>query len=450
VSSGSRSRRKRERAASWDERDESSALNLPLTTLKLPARTLLYQLVILRSDEEMVVRGVERRSGSGGSVEGIDVRVRTAAEMEQLQVDRGEEEEARKHHAVKVQNRVMMDGDEKEEKEEKYNDWVDKEAVLSELSEGAPQPDASTSASFFPESSEFVDLLLSASACHNHFIQRQTALERRGVRRVKERMIEWQLTEPIKLLLIHTETQRNEWRRIDLEEEEEEATSMHDENFSNSLTTTSFASPMPLRASPFDKPMQIQQTRPRSSSSSSTLPSTAASSAASLTPAVAPSLPSLIPSPILSPSLASVLSAHESDLAGFCMSSHPNADPSNLAPNTRNVLDGRVTLRSTVCAHSLHLLDDDKKGGWSQQLLTDLFSRMEMGQKRKQDRRAHRSPFNATSNAAASFASANGYGQSASGPTVILSPSSFSSALRQQPFDSVPSHCNDAEMDQGV
>jgi hypothetical protein len=416
----------------------------------LPARTLLYQLHVLRNDEQMQVSGV-----LGGS-SGIEIHVQTLAEAEK-QLQSREEAEAAAAAAAEKQPPAssVWDSSVMYDEERKGAAAASAAAAAGAGSDDdagtAESPEAeaatallSTASPLFSESDEWVSLFLSASAAHKRFQQLRSYWSARGVRHVRARVIEFQLAEPLQLLVVTNESQRKAW--ID---------SALPPTTSNTMVVDEAAPPPAnVRVSPFTRRTVRRNPplHPPSASAVSALASSAAASVSSTAGAAASASssgrPSLFASPTLSPALRSLLDAREDTLQGFCVA--VSADPTAAAASSsaasaansssadagemlelsdRSVVDAEVILRGSVCSTLLQLVDDDKQGRWSQQLLTDLFARMDMGKKKKQHGASSSTSLSGQSAAAGSGTRAPWQVNPA--PQLQIAPSSFAPHVLQ-------------------
>jgi hypothetical protein len=435
---------------------DESASNAPsaLTPLssKLPARTLLYQLHVLRNDEQMQVSGV-----LGGS-NGIEIHVQTQAEAEKQLQSREEAEAAAAAAAAEKQLPASSTWDSSVMYDEERKGAAAASAAAaagagSDDDAGAaesPEAEAatalpSTASPLFSESDEWVSLFLSASAAHKRFQQLRSYWSARGVRHVRARVIEFQLAEPLQLLVVTNETQRKAW--ID---------SALPLPTSNTMIVDEAASPPSnVRVSPFTRrtvrrnpPLHPPSASAASAAASSATASVSSTAGVAASASTSPGRPSLFAAPTLSPALRSLLDAREDTLQGFCVavsadsttaaasssaasaaSSSSNDAGATLELSDRSVIDAEVILRGSVCSTLLQLVDDDKQGRWSQQLLTDLFARMDMGKKKKQHGSSSATALSASSAAAGSGTRAPWQVHPA--PQLQIAPSSFAPHVLQ-------------------
>lgn len=364
-----------------------------MASSKLCALSLVYQLHVLRADEKMLVTGV----GDAGAV-GMEIRCATEEEEDAAA---GEEEEdakvPRPANGVDTSSSssCMVDAPELISSEPSVAAAAEPDEVLEPLSAAVAPP----LHPLFPESLDFVRFFLSASSAHLAFLRAQDEWRRRGVRNVKERVLELQLTQPVQLLVVASESQRQHWLPS------ADGTPMEDEQSTPAAATNANALPVTgptpaLRASPFSKApaaQPVQQTllgfatpRPAAThavqATSSSTPAAPTTDATPATSSSSSSLPALYTPPTLSAPLRRLLSRESDVLDGYCVlrpsveSAASAAGGGGVVDLTEStVVDGEVILRASVCAAHMRVIDDDKQGRWHQQLLTDLFGRMAVG-----------------------------------------------------------------------
>lgn len=386
-------RRKREReslSASdlYSSSSSSSASTLighscspPRLHSKLATRTLVYQLHILHADEKL-------KLSTARTLECVRTHAHATYGAEEEE-DQQAEEDIRAHGEDAINEsstkrevggvgKLILEGTSCVDGSSSSSGSTSCFESSSDQSDSTTTSSSSASQPLFPDSTDYVRLFLSSEAAHSAFLELAAYWHRRGIRGVKERIIELQVIQPINLLVIGGEEQSEERSSI-----EEEESSMDDTPIPNTINI--------IRASPFEKPpTRTQMSIPPSSSSSSAPSSSVLDHAAASTPHS--SLPLLTPPALVSASVRSLLSREEGFLDGYCVSndtstpleSSSSSTPSSLLLTPSNVVRGEVILRGSICAERLHLIDDEKKSHVHQQLLTDLFGRMDLSQKNKQ------------------------------------------------------------------
>lgn len=379
--------------------------------VKLSERTLLYQLHVLRSDEKLMLSGMGSQHGGCST---IAMTIRSVSEEEIV--------EATRTNPTTTTSTTRMSGSSSSkacDEEMKGGEISSKETESQPESPREPLSSLPTSVDhpLFPDSLDYVRFYLSQHAAHEAFMKSEIEWAQRGVRGVKERLVELQLTQSVNIAMIASESQRQQYLVTSNERMEDDAPSQ--------LVATS-AEPIVLRSSPFAKPVTLNPVQRTITPSTSSTSSSSVSSSSS-------TISSLYTPPKMSNQLRRLLTS-EDEFDGFCVSRSVDASTiDDFDPSESNLLNGEVVIRGSVCASRLHLLDDDKKGGVNQQLLTDLFGRMEMGKRLNNTRSIDlygQTQINQHSSSSESSSrqfpsSTPVYKQS----TLSLAPSSFSSSL---------------------
>ena len=444
------------------------------TLCKLPARTLLYQLHLLRSDEKMVVKGVDTRGRVGG---GVEMVVRSTAEEDASSASPPPNDEvATKQDEEKSTASMMYAGASSSSSSASASAWMMDERKELDGADGAPAASSSAAADpeevleplsstfapvshpLFPDSLEFVSLFLDSASAHRRFQELAKAWREKGVRDVRARVVEFQTTGPLQLLKVDNEEQRRAWMNAPQPTSSKKdsaksagagAVAAQGMELEESMSGAPMAAAMPVspaRRSFFAKRSGVSSSASSSSASATAAPVPApAVSAAppSTSSAAASSLPSLYTAPTVPAPLRSVLDSREDSVAGFCVNSALGLSAcsvpltvsldvvSSIDVSPSSISFGELILRGSVCASSLHILDDDKKGRWSQQLLTDLFGKMNMGHKQKENAEGTSSSSSSSASAVGprTHSSSSNASLSSSSSLVYLSPSSFAPHL---------------------
>lgn len=453
------------------------------TLCKLPARTLLYQLHLLRSDEKMVVKGVDTRGRVGG---GVEMVVRSTAEEDAASPPppapgaASKQEEETKSSASLMYAAALsssssssasasawMLDERKEFDESESSNGAAAAAAAPAAEEEVLEPLSSTLAPvshpLFPDSIEFVSLFLDSASAHRRFQELAKAWREKGVRDVRARVVEFQTTGALQLVKVENEEQRKAWMSAPQPTSGKkgstkaaaagaapaEADGMELEASMSGAPGAASAMPVasPVRTSFFAKRSGAPSSSSSSSASAIAAPAPAAPAAASAgcssssSAAAASSLPSLYTAPTVPAPLRSVLDSREDSVAGFCVNSALGASSGSVPLiasldvvsssdlSASSIAFGEVILRGSVCASSLHMLDDDKKGRWSQQLLTDLFGKMNMGKQADRSSGASSSSSSASSMGPRAHSNSSSAAMLSPSPIVQLAPSSFAPHL---------------------